>query len=97
MSRYHFARRAARDFDTIIQELDLRSRTAAKRVASAIRQQCARYADNPLLGIMRDDIGPNLCCFLAFRYVILYTVVPDGIRIARIFHGHQDIDPDSLA
>jgi toxin ParE1/3/4 len=76
--------------------LDRRSRTAAKRVARAIREQCARYAGNPLFGILRDDLAPNIRCFLAFRYVVFYTIIPDGIEVTRIFHGHQDIDPESI-
>src|SRR5207302_4427987 len=96
MSHYRLTRLATRDFDKIIDELDKRSRTAAKRIASAIHEQCGRYAENPLLGILRDDLAPDLRCFLAFRYVVFYTPMPGGIEIARISHGHQDIEPDMI-
>jgi toxin ParE1/3/4 len=97
MNRYQFTDPATSDFNKIIDELDRRSRTAARQVARTIRQQCERYASNPLLGILRDDIAPDLRCFLAFRYLVFYTINPDGIEITRIFHGHQDIDPEILA
>jgi toxin ParE1/3/4 len=94
MSRYRLTRRAIRDFDTIIDDLDNRSRTAAKRIAAAIHEQCRRYAESPLIGVIRDDLAPDLRCFMAFRYIVFYTVISGGIEIARIFHGHQDIEPD---
>jgi plasmid stabilization system protein ParE len=74
MSRYRFTDPAARDFDTIIDELDRRSRPAARRVARAIREQCERYAGNPLLGILRDDLAPNIRCF--------------GISLRHLLHDH---------
>jgi toxin ParE1/3/4 len=96
MSRYRFTDPATSDFDKILDELERRSRTAARRVAGVIRDQCERYAGNPLLGILRDDLAPDLRCFLAFRYVVFYTIIPDGIEVTRIFHGHQDIDSESF-
>ena len=91
MSVYRFTSLAVRDFNKIIDDLDIRSRSAARHVASAIREQCKRYSADPLIGILRDDLAPDLRCFLAYRYLVFYTLLPDGIEIARIFHGHQDI------
>jgi plasmid stabilization system protein ParE len=94
MSRYRLAPRAARDLDHIIDELDRRSLTAGDRVASAFREKSGAYALHPELGIIRDDLSPDLRCFLVFSYVAFYRQISGGIEIARIFHGHQAIDPD---
>ena len=29
-------------------------------------------------------------------YELFYTPIPGGIEVARIFHGHQDIEPEML-
>jgi toxin ParE1/3/4 len=85
MSIYPFTRLAVRDFNKIIDDLDVCSRTAARQIAGAIREQCERYSADPHIGILRDDLAPDLRCFMAYRYVVFYTLIPNGIEIARIF------------
>ena len=45
---------------------------AADRLLAAVERKSILYARLPLTGILRDDLAPNLRCFLVRPYLIFY-------------------------
>ena len=59
----------------------------ARKVAANIHGECKRYAGNPLMGELREDILPGIRLFTVRPHVIFYFPLDDGIRVARVIHG----------
>ena len=49
-----------------------------------------------MAGRARVDLGSNLRSFAVGNYVIFYVPLPDGIEVARVMNGRQDIDADDM-
>lgn len=71
-----------------------RSPRSADRLGAAIRRKSQHYARLPLTGILRDDLAPNLRCFLVQSYLVFYRPEPDGIEIIRVLHHAMNIRPE---
>ncbi|MCW5223429.1 type II toxin-antitoxin system RelE/ParE family toxin [Verminephrobacter aporrectodeae] len=56
-----------------------------------IRTQCHKLAEYPLRYRLRPDIGPEVRLVPIHRYVILFRVVGDTVRVERIVHGARDL------
>jgi toxin ParE1/3/4 len=63
----------------------------AMRVLDRIDEKCRLYAERPLIGQSREDLGPGVRCFPIDSYVAVYRPVDDGILVLVVAHGHQDI------
>ncbi len=85
--------RAEADLINILDDLARQSLTAGQRLVRLIDQKCQRYAAMPDIGILRDDIAPDLRCFPVWGYLAFYRPVPGGIEVLRIVHGSRNIDP----
>jgi toxin ParE1/3/4 len=63
-----------------------------------IRQQFGRIERQPLGARLRPEIGPDARLVAFGRYVILYRLSGDVVRIERVVHGRRDLparlDPD---
>jgi toxin ParE1/3/4 len=61
-------------------------------IATAFLAACARLADFPNRGSVRDDVRPGLRT-IAFerRAVIVYFVEESEVRVARILHHGRDL------
>jgi toxin ParE1/3/4 len=44
------------------------------------------------MGISRDELHPGLRSLPVGKYLIFYTLIPDGIEVVRLLHGMMDID-----
>ena len=65
------------------------SPAAANRVAVQLLAACDRLEYLPERG--RPGLVPNTRELVAlWPYVIVYRVTPDGVQVARIWHGAQD-------
>jgi toxin ParE1/3/4 len=73
-----------------------RGQRASDRLSYAIERKSQHYAQLPLTGILRDDLASGLRCFPVRPYLVFYRRAVDGngIEIARILHGSQNITPD---
>lgn len=63
----------------------------ATRFLLQMQQRMESYARQPLMGELREDLGPDLRCF-SFRktYVVIYRPAADGIDVLRVFHTARD-------
>ena len=69
----------------------------------AARNQLSNYenrykfellATQRFMGKARDELKPQLRSRAIGHYIVFYVPVEDGIAIARILKGHQDINTD---
>ena len=66
-------------------------RAQAERYIRGLEQRFRALADNPLLGIEREDLQPlGLRSFVHSSHVIFYQPQPYGVLIVRVLHGRQD-------
>ena len=63
---------------------------AADAYIERIRYVCILIAENPLMGVERDDLREDVRSFPVENHVIFYTAVDDGIVILRVWPALQD-------
>lgn len=73
----------------IIEETQSRQRGID--VITKIEEKSARYAEFPLMGTSRKDIGPGLRCFPVDSFLVIYRPIEDGLVVVLVAHGHQDL------
>ena len=69
-----------------------RSPKGAASLVDTIRQQVELYAQQPLMGQERPELGPGLRSFAAGpqrNHVVIYKPSSDGIFVVRVFEGHR--------
>ena len=64
---------------------------AADTITDRIERRIAMLADNPMLGPARPDIAEGARHLTCERWLALYRVKPDGVQIARVVDGAQDV------
>ena len=57
-----------------------------------INQKCDRLLDFPGMGRRRDELAPGLRSFPVDRFLIFYIELENGIEVARVISGYQDIE-----
>ena len=64
---------------------------AADRFMDDLLVRMEGFARQPLMGELREDLGPEVRTF-AFRknYIVLYRPLDDGIDVLRVFHTARD-------
>ncbi len=88
-----FTAAASRDIENIIDYIaDKSSFDAAERLLKKINQKCSNLANFPNIGRRRDELSPSLRRFPVDNYLIFYRPIADGIEIARVVSGYQDLD-----
>ena len=65
---------------------------AANRFLDKIEERCRALAQFPNMGVSRDELHPGLRSLPVGKYLIFYTLIPDGIEVVRLLHGMMDID-----
>jgi toxin ParE1/3/4 len=92
MGRLLFDRDAKQDLRQIVYYIGFEKERpmTARKVALKIYKQCKRYARNPLIGQLRNDLLPGIRIFTVRPYVVFYFPMDDGICVARIIHGARD-------
>lgn len=69
--------------------------TAADTYLDRIFELCELLADNPLMGVARDDVADGVRSFPLDRYVVFYELCDEGITVLRIWHSARD--PNSFS
>lgn len=64
---------------------------AADRVLDRLDDRSRLLADNPGLGVRRDDLDLEIRSFGVGSYLVLYRETEDGIEVVRYIHGRRDI------
>jgi toxin ParE1/3/4 len=64
------------------------------RAVSFVRQLkalCLKLGENPLRYRLHPEIGPAMRLVAMGRYVILYRIVGEAVRVERVVHGARDL------
>ena len=69
-----------------------KSRQAATRFIDRIVHACEIFATQPHAGLLRTDLGPEIRCIPVGNYVVFYRPIDDGVEVARVVSGFQDLD-----
>lgn len=56
-----------------------------------IDAKARQYANQPMMGTTRPDLGENIRCFTVDSFVVIYEPSDDGITILLAIHGAQDV------
>lgn len=64
---------------------------AADRLLEKLDQKCQLLANNPNLGLRRDDLLPGMLYLIEGKYLIFYRIVDDTVEVLRILHGARNL------
>lgn len=81
-------RRATEDLNAIAAHIAKDSPRSAQRVAAYITNAALLLETSPELGRAVDD-GTRELVLTRYRYVLVYEIVGDDVRILAVFHHHQ--------
>ncbi|UUO06966.1 type II toxin-antitoxin system RelE/ParE family toxin [Blastopirellula sp. J2-11] len=84
--------RAQNDLAMIVDYIafDQQSPQNDELLLDMIQNKIELYATSPLLGEIRNDLGPELRIFSVHSIVVVYAVIPSGIVIERVIHAARD-------
>lgn len=91
MPRIIIKRAAIADLKSIAAYIARDNPGRAITFVEEIRAAIYIWAENPLAGRERPDIGEGLRCFPHGNYVILYRPQEDGLTVVHVLHGKRDI------
>ena len=89
--RLEFSRFVETDLEAIT---DFIAEESPQRAAEFIRQiggAILRIAEQPLLYQLRPEIGDEARLVVVGRYVVLFRVVAEVVRIERVVYGGRDL------
>jgi len=90
MAAYRQTARAEQDLIDIWLAIAADNPAAADMVLDTLDAKARLLADNPKIGVARDDIISGLRYFPWRNYLIFYHVVDDTIEVYRYVHGARD-------
>ena len=96
-NRFRKLPRADHDLDSIWNFIAADDTQAADRQINRIGEVFQMLVENPLAGRERPELHKDLRSFPVGSYVVFYVPLSDGIEVARVMNGRQDIDTDDLA
>jgi plasmid stabilization system protein ParE len=89
--KVHWTSRASLDLVRLEEFLSNKSPRVAVRVVQALIAAPSRLLEHPRAGERIEDTGEvELRRLLVDTYEIRYEVLPDQIRIARVFHMREE-------
>ena len=56
-----------------------------------IDAKARQYANQPMMGTTRPDLGEYIRCFTVDSFVVIYEPSDEGITILLAIHGAQDV------
>ncbi len=89
--RIEFSGFVERDLMAIADYIARDSPSRAVSFIRQIREEVRRIGRKPLLHQLRPEIGKDARLSVVGRYVILYRVVGETIRIERVVYGGRDL------
>lgn len=84
--------RAALDVIEILERMERRSSSAARRLEQSLRQRFELLGKVPGMGRSRDDLHPGMKSVVVDRYVIFFRVTDVAVEILRVLHGARDLE-----
>lgn len=91
MASYQFSTAAIQDLKNICDYIAQTNPRAASRLFDAMRQKCKLIANFPNMGKSYHHLRPHLRGFVVSNYIIFYYPNDDGIAVARVLSGYQDL------
>jgi len=92
MSTLIWAPRARQDLIAIWSYCAARNPDAADRLFDEIERIARLLADNPTMGVGRNELGPGVRTFVAAHiFVVAYRVLEDGVDVLAVVHHARDV------
>ncbi|MBW4620284.1 MAG: type II toxin-antitoxin system RelE/ParE family toxin [Cyanosarcina radialis HA8281-LM2] len=85
---------AEADLDGIWDYIAASNPDRADSFIRKLTNKLGMLANNPLIGVQREEYFPNLRMFPIERYLVFYLPLNDGIEVIRILPASRDIDVD---
>lgn len=93
MSRYWLRPKAFVDLEEIGNAIAADNPARAISFVDELLDLCARIAEQPQAFQRRDDLAPGLRQAVHNRrYLILFTIMKDGVVIERVVHGARRLE-----
>jgi toxin ParE1/3/4 len=89
--RVEFSRWVETDLDSIAEYIAQDNPQRAVTFIREIRQKIHRIGEQPLLYQLRPEIGESARLAVVGRYVILFRILDDVVRIERVVYGGRDL------
>lgn len=89
--RVEFSSFVESDLDAIADYIAQDNPARAVTFLAEIRAKLHAVANQPLLYRLRPEIGAEARVALVGRYVILFRIVGDAVRIERVVYGTRDL------
>jgi toxin ParE1/3/4 len=96
-NRFRKLPQADLDLDSIWNFIAADDVHAAERQINRIGKIFQMLVENPLAGRERPELRKDLRSFPVGSYVVFYIPLSDGIEVARVMNGRQDIDAEDVA
>lgn len=91
MSAWRLSRAAAADFVQIYDKGDeLFGEVQAEAYSDGLERIFKFLAEFPRATRLRPEIGPTVRAYPYKAHLVIYELIPGGIRILRIRHGRED-------
>jgi plasmid stabilization system protein ParE len=81
------------DLDTIADFIAQDNPQRAVTFIREIRQKIDKVGQQPLVYQLRPEIGEGARMAVVGRYVILFRILGDAVRIERVVYGGRDLPP----
>ena len=92
MTRLRVSDEAQADLEQIVSYLADANPRAAARWVDLVERSFGLLLMAPDTGRVRDELRPGLRSVVVGKYVIFYRHQDDVIEIARVIHGHRDLE-----
>ncbi len=91
MSSYVFTEKAESDLEKIIDyTVEHWGYAQANQYVGGLEEVAQILADNPDIGMIRDDLSSELHSFLYERHILYYITDSYGVCIVRVLHASMD-------
>lgn len=96
MKRLYYSELATDDLKGILDFIARDKPEAARAFVDAIIERCHLLAENPELGMQREDLAPALRLFTHRGYGIYYRNLDAEVMIERVLHPSLDVGRQSF-
>jgi toxin ParE1/3/4 len=91
MPRLIVSPQARTDLDEILSFISQDNPVAARNLLARIKGKFRLLADNPAIGVSRNELEAGLLSLPIGNYLIFYRRPAENIEIVRVLHGARDI------
>jgi len=91
MPSYDFTDKAERDLESIIDfTIEQWGSLQAVQYIDGLEEIAQILADNPDIGLKRNNLSAGLCSFSYQQHILYYTKEIHGVNIVRVLHSSMD-------